>query len=429
MMSKIRSVLLLGSALAIGCSDGHVLPRNIEMLHSPLIGGTADAGDPAVVALFAHARGDQTGQGAICTATFISQRVLLTAAHCVSPQELANLGSNIEFLVITSDDLNSAGPGSILPVQETHFDPMFNSNDIGNGHDVGVAILSQAHTVTPIPFNQTPMSSQMIGQSVRLVGYGVSDVSGNGSGVKRQLTTQLDNFDYLLLQIGDTGHQTCQGDSGGPAMMHVNNVETIVGVTSFGNQDCSMGGFDTRIDEYTQFINQYLGGSTCTPNCAGRNCGSDGCGHTCGTCGSNETCSSTGQCMTPPPPTNQCEAHGGYEYEPNDAGGLANELCTNMTIHGRISRPNDSDWYHWTVSADHEYAITLSGLSQDYTMHLFKQMDGQPEWVASAVDNHDGSDQSITRRSAIGGTYYLQVVGVNGANDPGAPYLVSVSIQ
>src|SRR5205823_12942211 len=131
--------------------------------------------------------------------------------------------------------------------------------------------------------------------------------SQSGSGVKRQLNTQLDDFDNVLLHIGDTGQQTCQGDSGGPALMRINNVETIVGVTSFGNQDCSMGGYDTRIDDYVSFISQYASSTTCTPMCAGKTCGNDGCGGSCGSCGGGMHCGTAGQCVMNPPPPNQCE--------------------------------------------------------------------------------------------------------------------------
>jgi hypothetical protein len=38
--------------------------------------------------------------------------------------------------------------------------------------------------------------------------------------------------------------------------------------------------------------------SSCTPNCSGKQCGSDGCGGSCGTCPSGESCNSSGQCVS-----------------------------------------------------------------------------------------------------------------------------------
>ncbi len=51
--------------------DGQV-GRELE----PIIGGLADSGDPAVVAL-------TIGRSPTCTGTLISSRVVMTAGHCV----------------------------------------------------------------------------------------------------------------------------------------------------------------------------------------------------------------------------------------------------------------------------------------------------------------------------------------------------------
>src|SRR5438105_518352 len=53
--------------------------------------------------------------------------------------------------------------------------------------------------------------------------------------------------------------------SSGPAFMDLGGVETIVGVTSFGYQGCTGGGYDTRVDLYTSFIDQYVGGGSTAP--------------------------------------------------------------------------------------------------------------------------------------------------------------------
>ena len=39
------------------------------------------------------------------------------------------------------------------------------------------------------------------------------------------------------------------------------------------------------------------GGTTCTPQCTGKQCGSDGCSGSCGTCPTGQTCDASGQCQ------------------------------------------------------------------------------------------------------------------------------------
>jgi secreted trypsin-like serine protease len=111
-----------------------------------------------------------------------------------------------------------------------------------------------------LPFNKTALSNNLIGQPVRLIGYGVNNgAAQTGAGTKRQVTTKLDAFNDQLLQIGDIRHQTCNGDSGGPALMNINGLATIVGVTSFGQQFCGgNGGFDTRVDTQLAFLGQFV---------------------------------------------------------------------------------------------------------------------------------------------------------------------------
>jgi V8-like Glu-specific endopeptidase len=452
-----------------------------------IIGGTTDTGDPSVVSLIA-----QTGQmQALCTAEVIAPTVLLTAAHCVDPAET---GAGAQFFVIEGTDVQTGVQGP--NVSATHFDPMFDTNNPNNGHDIGIVILASDIGLQSMPYNLTPMTQQMVGLSVRLVGYGLSNATAmTGAGTKRQVTTVLDDFDSLLLHIGTTGKDSCNGDSGGPALMTLNGVETIVGVTSFGDQNCTGGGYYTRIDDYGAFISQYVGactpmcagkicgpdgcggtcgactggqacnatgtGCTCAPQCAGKNCGGDGCGGTCGSCGPNETCGAGGVCMTGCTPqcngkacgpngcggscgtcgtgemcstsgqcmsVNACDAAGGVETEPNDVQSQAGQLCSNFMIRASIGTPDDMDWFTWSTAQDHDYTVHLTSLSHDTEMSLFKVLSGEIVYLTDGDNNHDNADQSISRHSETGGTYYLLVRGLNGAFDQnGSQYQVQIT--
>jgi secreted trypsin-like serine protease len=252
-MSKRFGLVL--AVFATAAISGCVAPtENTADSDEDIIGGVTDPGDPAVIALFAHQPGQ--GSGSLCTASLISPTVLLHAAHCVDPREV---GAGNVFVAIQGTSLNQAT--AVNNVASTHFDPKFDPNRLNNGHDVGISILAQPITnIKPLPFNKAPLSNALIGQPVRLVGYGLNNgVQQTGAGTKRQVTTKLDAFNNQLLQIGDTKHQTCNGDSGGPAFMNINGVQTIVGVTSFGQVGCTgNGGFDTRVDTQLAFIQQFV---------------------------------------------------------------------------------------------------------------------------------------------------------------------------
>jgi secreted trypsin-like serine protease len=241
---------------AFGCNP--VTTPGNGKVSAPIIGGTSDNGDPSVVALFASQPGAQ--DGSLCTATVISPTVLVTAAHCVSPDEV---GPGAQFVVLLGNNLDSSSVQA-LAVADTTYDTAFDPNSLDGGHDIGLVRLAKPTTLTPIPFNRDDPSG-LAGGTVRLVGYGVnSGKAQTGAGQKRTVKATLDSVDSLLLHIGDSRHETCQGDSGGPALATIGGVETIVGVTSWGLVGCTGGGYDTRVDLYTDLIDQYLAASSPT---------------------------------------------------------------------------------------------------------------------------------------------------------------------
>lgn len=223
----------------------------VSTYEQSIIGGTTDSGDPSVVAIFAHAPGATSGS--LCTGTVISARAVLTAAHCVDPRVV---GSGQVFEVLTGTTL--AGPS--LAVASTAFDPAFDVNNLGAGHDVAVVRLAADTTLAPIPYNR---SHTLSNARVRLVGYGTNTHSNTGAGTKRQTTTTIVAANDLLVQIGTSNRQTCHGDSGGPAFQTLNGVQTLIGVTSFGSDNsptsvCFGGGVDTRVDAMLAFIDSHL---------------------------------------------------------------------------------------------------------------------------------------------------------------------------
>ncbi len=220
-----------------------------------IVGGTKDPGDPAVVTLIGT-KGNSP-DASLCTAEVISPHVVLTAAHCVSPQVV---GSGLSFMIFLGTDLNDQaqlGPSNFIDVAKTAFNPQFDVNNLQGGNDIAVAVTAKPIPVVPALVNQDPITAGDVGTSLRLVGYGITSTTAqtDTSGVKRQVSTALQYVDDLFLGFGDSTHNTCEGDSGGPAFMTRNGKEVIVGITSFGDQNCRQGGVDTRVDMFwTDFV-------------------------------------------------------------------------------------------------------------------------------------------------------------------------------
>ncbi|WP_437515850.1 S1 family peptidase [Sorangium sp. So ce1099] len=255
MKTGIMFIFLAAASLSACAGEADDLPTSeTDAAPAGIIGGTIDEGDPAVVRLQASRPRGNDFSVSYCTASVIAPTVLLTAAHCVQPSQVN--GATIRAFFGT-DALSEEG--TWVNVKETHFDPAYDGSNLSAGHDIAVAILEEPVAVQPLPYNRAPMTQAMVGEPVRLIGFGADDEGWDG--VKRHVSTTVNTVTPLLLGLGDAAHHTCVGDSGGPALMDVNGVSTIVGVTSFGtstNTTICADGWDTRVDLYLDFIDQFV---------------------------------------------------------------------------------------------------------------------------------------------------------------------------
>jgi secreted trypsin-like serine protease len=225
---------------------------------SAIVGGTTDTGDPGVVLVFAQRPG--SASASLCTGEVISPHVVLTAAHCVDP---ATVGTGNQFSIFLGNNLTTQQNSASLWVDaaSTDYDSAFDPNQLQGGHDIGVVITKTALPVTPLPVNQTALTTADQNAMLRVVGFGITSTSAqqDTSGIKRQMSTPLSQVGTTQIEFGNATTNTCEGDSGGPAFMTRGGQEVIVGITSYGDQFCQQGGVDTRVDAYfTSFIAPHI---------------------------------------------------------------------------------------------------------------------------------------------------------------------------
>ncbi len=241
----------------VGASDGGISDGTTA---DALIGGHADPSDAAVVELVeALGPGDEY----TCTATFISKTVLLTAAHCVVEENHPKvIPSKATFRVMNASSRAAAKKSDWLPVRRVNVHP-HPRYDGDAAHDVAIIVLDAPVAVTPIPIRRAPITSALVGSSVRLIGFGQSarrSSANDGSDTRRTVITTLRGLDGDLVRIGKTGQQACDGDSGGPALLTVDGVETLVATDDLAATDvnCAGGDLYQRVDLHLDFIDTYL---------------------------------------------------------------------------------------------------------------------------------------------------------------------------
>jgi hypothetical protein len=204
-------------------------PRSHEPASEQAItNGSADLGDPAVVALVDTM--DQVG----CTAAVIGPHTAITAAHCF-------LGPKPRTLRIFAG--STLADSVATPVSNVRLHPAFDPATLA--HDLAMVTFRDELPVTPLALEPRPIDATLVGTDVRIVGFGTTSGSGADGGSKREGTARITSVDAEELVAMANPSQPCRGDSGGPALLAD---DAIAAVVSRGDAACADHATYARID-------------------------------------------------------------------------------------------------------------------------------------------------------------------------------------
>lgn len=420
--SPLRALGVASVVTLTACSAGEFrdddLPASAE---SAIVGGSVSAADPAVFQLktVTPVAGGSSISG--CTATLVTPKVLVTAAHCIEDAT----ASSVAWVN------NTTTPSSSLPSKETGWrrvaelkkHPKYPQRYINYGYDCAVLVLDEpAVGITPKPYRKTPLTDGL-GRTARIVGYGnTNGTAGTGSGTKRELATKIKEVRDGVLTIGKRGAVSCQGDSGGPAFVDEGGVETIAGISSYGDIGCVESGSYSRTELCAAFFDQFTA-QACVPECVGKVCGPDGCGGVCGSCEAGKACAD-GQCV--PTPTRPSDGRdddgkgtssGCVESEPNNFLGSKNRLCPDGTVSGTLASTDDTDFFVVDIPAGAVYDVTFVSADPSMRLTLYK------ETGDSFFGWDGGAARRVYQKTPTGGRYYVKTYGAVG------PYTLRADVR
>ena len=150
-----------------------------------------------------------------CTGTFVGNKKVVTAAHCISHEKTK--AGDLQFRVGSSFDT----PDKSYNIAEIHPHPLYD----GFSYDIGYVILDQDPDLIPMKILERNLGKEDIDKDIFVVGYGRSvspekaPFSKSGAGVKRSLLLKIQDLSKSKLYYNIPGRSKCKGDSGGPTFL------------------------------------------------------------------------------------------------------------------------------------------------------------------------------------------------------------------
>ncbi len=204
---------------------------------------------PSIVALVRS--GADAYEGQFCGGSFLGDRYVLTAAHCIDTRSASNVD-----VIIGAYDLNNASEGQRVAAQKIYRHLDYNTRNLNND----IAIIELAET-SNLPAMTLATSADRLAlpasTPLTVAGWGVTLQSKPPQFRSILQEVDVDLISQSLCQVvmqtgisadpnstnfcaGRLNQDSCQGDSGGPIV--VKGTGEQLGIVSWGDEVCAKAG-------------------------------------------------------------------------------------------------------------------------------------------------------------------------------------------
>ena len=194
-----------------------------------------------------------------CTGTAVTNRVVITAAHCIQKDTgVMRTAAEIQFVVGEDPEID----GLVYDVAEVAVHPNYDyTSNARQLEDVAVVLLAsdlpdQSPGILPIEFNRHPLTGldaeALVKRRVEIAGFGRTETAPGAAQKRGRFFTSVELADLTDLTVvidgqGVTG--ACDGDSGGPVLtLNMRQAPVILGVLRGGSETCVGQDHYARLD-------------------------------------------------------------------------------------------------------------------------------------------------------------------------------------